>query len=306
MAVHNGERYLKKALGSVFRQSFADFEFLAIDDGSTDRTLKILQQARQRDGRLLVIEQQNQGLTRSLNCGLAMAKGDFVARMDADDVCHPDRFARQIEFLDENPDCVAVGSEVMMIDPEGWPIAPRRHALGHDEIDSRLMWGDGGAMTHPAVTMRASAIKEIGGYRDEFHTTQDLDLFLRLAEVGTLHNLPDVLLEWRQHGASVNHTKSHTWFEMKRRALTDASVRRGMHVDIEAVLSRDIDFGRDMRLRWALSANASGMRATALKNCVWAMCESRNYRQYSDVFKDILLSVARQKLERARQILGIC
>lgn len=265
MAVHNGQHYLRKAIESILAQTYADFEFLIVNDGSTDRTDAIL--TGYADMRIRILRnEQCFGLTRSLNLAIAQAQGHYIARMDADDISLPMRFARQLHFLQHNPEHVAVGAEVLMIDPEGWVIGVRKHAHAHGEINDRLLTGDGGAMTHPVVMMRREAIHAIGGYREQFITTQDFDLFLRLAEVGKLHNLPEILLHWRQHSSSINHTRYHTWSAMKRMALTDAAQRRNITVDLAPSMATYHPSHPDARFRWAKQAFKEGRIWTAAKN----------------------------------------
>ncbi len=268
MAVHDARRYLDACLRSIFGQTFADFEFIVVDDGSTDGSRRILEKWARRDARLRLIARENRGLTPSLNEALAAARGEYVARMDADDVSLPRRFELQVDYLDRHADCVAVGGEVLMVDPEGWPIGLRGHALTHEEIDRRLLAANGGALTHPVATMRADALRKIGGYREQFVVAQDLDLFLRLAEVGRLANLPEVLLRWRQSPRSINFTRYQSWGEMKRMALRDAAARRGIVWDVEAILAQDqFPFGsRTPRLTWGRYALNAGHPWTALKN----------------------------------------
>ena len=237
MSVHNAERYLHKAIESILTQSFADFEFIIIDDGSSDGSPAILREYAAKNERIRPILHENRGLTKALNEGLALARGEFVARMDADDISLPQRFERQAFYLKQHPDCVLLGSEVLLVDPEGWPICRRGHLLSHQQIDEQLLRGDGGGLTHPAVMIRTRTLREIGGYNEAMTTAQDLDLFLHLAEVGQIANLPDVLLKWRQHPASVNHTRYLTWREMKKIALSAAAQRRHIRLDLERILS---------------------------------------------------------------------
>ncbi len=268
MAVHNARRYLERGLRSVLRQTFPDFEFIIVDDGSTDGSRRLLERWARRDARIRLISRENRGLTRSLNEALSLARGEFVARMDADDVSLPTRFALQLDYLARHPEYVAVGGEVLLVDPEGWPIGFRGHPRAHDDIDRWLLQANGGALTHPAVMMRASALREIGGYREKFPVAQDLDLFLRLAETGRLANLPEILLQWRQSRHSVNATKHHAWRDMKRMALEDAMARRRIQLDVGAVLSADRRPSGTPRLAWAGYALKAGHPWTALKNGV--------------------------------------
>ena len=116
LPVHNCERYVAEAIESILAQTFTDFEFLIVDDGSTDGTLPILNRFAARDSRIRVISRPNTGIVGALNEMLGLARADLVARMDADDVALPVRFERQVRYLDEHPECVMVGSRVTIID----------------------------------------------------------------------------------------------------------------------------------------------------------------------------------------------
>ena len=117
MSVYNGEKYLHAAVDSILKQTFKDFEFIIINDGSIDRSREILESYQ--DERIVLIHQENKGLTRALNKGLSLAKGEFIARMDADDSCKPERLEKQVAFLRENPGIVLLGSNCFNIDGDG-------------------------------------------------------------------------------------------------------------------------------------------------------------------------------------------
>ena len=189
MSVYNGAEFLAEAVESILEQTFTNFEFIIINDGSSDRSAEILADFVKKDGRIRLINQDNTGLTKSLNTGLNYAQGQYIARMDADDIALPDRFAQQADYLDAHPECVAVGSKVLFVDPFGLPLWKSKHELPHGEIDAQLLTGNGSAISHPAVMIRSDALKAVGGYREHLDTAQDLDLFLRLAEYGQVANL---------------------------------------------------------------------------------------------------------------------
>jgi glycosyltransferase involved in cell wall biosynthesis len=226
LAVYNGGRYLRAAVDSILTQTLADFEFIIIDDGSTDGSSAVLAEYAAKDSRIRLVSRPNKGLTATLNEGLALARGEFLARMDADDTALPPRFERQIAYLREHPECVLVGSRVMLVDPEGLPIRPWCHQLEHTEIDAAHL-NRGWPVVHPAVMMRTDAVRKVGAYRDQYNTLEDLDLFLRLAEVGKLANLPEILLHYRQHFDSVTHKKFEQQRKLRRAIYDEAYARRG-------------------------------------------------------------------------------
>lgn len=270
MPAYNARRYLREAVDSILAQSFGDYEFIIIDDGSTDDTLAILKRYAAKDRRIRIQSGPNEGVSASLNKALALARGEFVARMDADDVSLPTRFEKQVRFLQQRPDYVLVGSRCMLIDPDGFPICEKTDiAFEHEEIDSlllRMSW----PLVHPAVMMRTDALRKVGGYDTKYRTNQDHDLFLRLAEVGRLANLPEVLLNYRQHFQSVGATKlaSHamTVVDIVKAAHARRSIPFKDPSSGAPVLLRPIDYRRNW-CWWALQA---GNVATARRQA-WAM-----------------------------------
>jgi glycosyltransferase involved in cell wall biosynthesis len=235
MAVFNCERYLEDAVESILNQTFQDFEFIIINDGSTDRSGELLDRLASKDVRIRLVHQENTGLTASLNHGLRMAIGELVARMDADDIALPCRFDQQVEFLKNHLDVVLLGGEVELVSEQGLELGPRGQPTDEQEIRRRLLLGDGGVITHPAIMFRRSVAVEVGGYDLRFSTTQDLDLFIRLSERGRITNLPNTVLKWRQHGSSVNRTRSDTWSMMKRMAVRGAIERMGVERYVESI-----------------------------------------------------------------------
>jgi len=275
MPVYNAERYVASAVESILRQSLADFEFIVIDDGSIDCSGDILEEYAARDGRIRLVRRENRGITKTRNEALSLARGEFFAVMDADDLALPARFARQVEFLRAHPDCLAVGSRVLLIDAEGAPIREMSEMTEHAEIDALHLAGRGGAITHPASMMRRSALVDIGGYREAFATAEDLDVFLRLAERGTVANLPEVLLHYRQHVASTCHTRRQRVAEDNRAVIADARRRRGLADAPAGNGALHVDASRGAHYRkWAWWALAAGHTATARKHAWRALRSS--------------------------------
>jgi glycosyltransferase involved in cell wall biosynthesis len=265
MTVYNAERYLEEAIASILTQTFEDFEFIIINDGSRDRSKEILEKLQQQDERIHIIHQVNAGVTAALNEGLRHARGRYIARMDADDVAVSERFAKQVAFLDTHPGYVAVGSQVLLIDPEGLPICPFSKKISHEEIDRAHMMAEGGAICHPAVMLRRKAVEQVSGYCPEMKSAQDIDLFLRLAEVGKLANLPEILLHYRMNPNSIGYTRRMEQEQMALSAVKNAYQRRGLQFELTAVLQYPND---EMHRRWTWWALQAGNLMTARKH-VW-------------------------------------
>ena len=205
MSVYNGDRFLAEAIESVLSQSFADFEFLILDDGSSDDTRAIIERYASRDPRIRPIIRENRGLIASLNQLIEEARGKLVARMDADDICKPERFARQIAFLAANPDCGVVGSWTEDIDEFGerYRLEGRDHPLNHEDFLRAIEWG-APLLCHPAVIFRRDIVRAVGGYHAAFRHCEDMDLWLRLASITRIANLPERLLKYRHYGDQVS------------------------------------------------------------------------------------------------------
>jgi Glycosyl transferase family 2 len=202
MPVHNGGRHLEPAIDSILGQTFADLEFVIIDDGSTDGTAEVLGRYRAADPRLLVYPQEKAGLVASLNRGCGHARATYIARMDADDIAFPDRLARQVEFLDRQPEVAVVGSAVVRIDESGREIKRNVCPTSHAEIVEALR--EYTCFTHPTVMLRRAAFEAVGGYRPAYGPAEDYDLWLRLSERYELANLPDPLLYYRVYPGQVS------------------------------------------------------------------------------------------------------
>ncbi|MEL6768986.1 MAG: glycosyltransferase, partial [Pseudomonadota bacterium] len=203
MPVYNGEVYLDEAIQSVRTQTFADFEFIIVDDGSSDATPRILARHAAEDPRLRIHSQANTGIVGALNAGLALARGQYIARMDADDLCLPQRFERQAAYLDTTPEAVLVGGLAETMDAAGRPIAVVSGGP-HKETDLSRFPPRVAVSLHPLIMVRRAAFDAIGGYRTGFPHAEDYDLYLRLARLGRLDNPAEVMLRYRKHDGAIS------------------------------------------------------------------------------------------------------
>jgi glycosyltransferase involved in cell wall biosynthesis len=201
MAVRNGERHLRPAVESVLDQSFEDFEFLIVDDASVDTTLAVVKSYD--DPRIRLVENpDHRGLAASLNRGIGLARGRYLARMDADDVSAPERLERQVAFLDAHPQCALVATYARKIDASGSEVGVAHTPLSSEDIRQLLRRGN--CITHGTVMARTEALRRVGSYDPAMERSQDYDLWLRLSEEFDLGTLPEYLYSWREHEASIS------------------------------------------------------------------------------------------------------
>lgn len=236
MGVYNNAPFLREAIESILNQTFSDFEFIIVDDGSTDESPFILKEYAEKDGRIKLLRQENVGLTRSLNAALAHAQGPYIARMDGDDVALLDRFELQIAFMECHPECVCSGTNVLVVDDMGDPIFYSRQPLLHQHIEKQLLMGRGSAIYHPTAIIRREAMKKIGWYNDIYRIGQDLDLFLRLSDFGQLLNLERVTLKFRKHYySSTTFVEGRQSINRRKKIVLEASKRKGVSVDLQMI-----------------------------------------------------------------------
>lgn len=199
MSVFNAEKYLAESITSILKQSYTNFELLIIDDKSGDNTLEILTSFEKKDGRIkIIVNDTNKGLTKNLNHLLQIADGDYIARMDADDISINHRFEKQIEFFKFHPDIDILGSYSYNINEEGKVIGERKVPITNEEILKILPVLN--PMTHPTVMFRRVAIEKLHGYDEKYRTSQDYSLWFKAAGLGMrFYNIPEFLLKYRMN-----------------------------------------------------------------------------------------------------------
>jgi glycosyltransferase involved in cell wall biosynthesis len=202
MSVFNGQDFLSEAIESILTQTFRDFEFVVIDDGSTDRTPEILSSYASRDARMVVLRHENKGRTASLNVGIGVAKAPYIARMDADDVSMPHRLQAQFDFLERHAEVGLLGGAVDVINTTRQVILKVCFPLEDAEIKLSLLREN--PMCHSAVVMRKEVALAAGGYRESFSESEDYDLWLRISERSRLANLVQPIVKYRIHTGQVS------------------------------------------------------------------------------------------------------
>jgi glycosyltransferase involved in cell wall biosynthesis len=201
---YNAAAFIEETLHSVLNQTFVDFECLVIDDASTDQTCALVERIAAQDARVkLFRKEQNTGYTESLNMGIGLARGRYIARMDADDICMPQRFEKQVAFMEANPGCVMCGSAYRLIHNNHTVQGP----VTHSDIMLGLLYGN--VFCHPSVMIRNEILRKNNiRYDTRYEPSEDYSMWVHLSNFGTLANLPDVLLAYRLHPESVSNSRS--------------------------------------------------------------------------------------------------
>ncbi len=249
LPAYNAAKFIRPAIESVLKQSCGDFELLVIDDGSTDATRSIISEYS--DSRLrLLVNERNLGLTATLNRGLGEARGEFIARQDADDVSQPERFARQLEFFHDCPEVVLLGTAARQVDAAGHSLGRLRMPRSPLAVRWAMLFDN--PFLHTAVMFRrARVVEEFNGYDESFFISQDYELWSRMARRHATANLPEALLTLRAHGNSLMRS---------RRAELDAETRRIQLASLAAEFPESRFSERELELlgqfRWKLKPSA--------------------------------------------------
>lgn len=276
LPVRDNAAYLPEAIESISKQSFEDWECLAVDDGSVDASGEILRNWALQDPRVRVLNGGGKGIVAALNRALGETQGDWIARMDGDDIAHPLRLEKQLAYLQAHPAVVACGTQVRYVDPRGRVIFPTDNPLDHAAILEQLLRGLSGSLIHPTLMVHIKALKSINGYREAYRDVEDFDLYLRLSELGQLANLDDILLDYRQHPLSANVLRLERQQKLSLPALNDYRTRNGLEP------LADLPFGRthlqtrtDLYADWALKAALAGQIKVACRYAALA-----NFREF--------------------------
>ena len=219
MPVYNAEKYLSEAIESVLNQTYREFEFLIVNDGSTDKSQAIVESYS--DPRIKLITKVNGGVSSALNAGLSEATGKFIVRFDADDICYPNRIEEQYLFMKDNPDYILAGTDADYITKEGDYIFTFVNS-GHSDPEIKKNYLESCPFIHSTVIYRKDAVLALGGYEVKAHTFEDYFLWVRLIERGKVCNFNKPLVKVRFNPESVtvdNRDYNATFKKIHRKAL---------------------------------------------------------------------------------------
>lgn len=201
LPVYNGERYLEDAVESILSQSFRDFELIVVNDGSTDRSREIVLGFT--DPRIRYFEQENAGLSATLNRAVSLARGRYLARQDSDDVSFPERFAKQVAFLDAHPECGMVGTWAEIWEEGSRSDRAHRHPACDGVLRFELLFNN--PFVHSSMMLRREAVEAVGGYLDDRsrQLPEDYELWSRISRRFRVANIPEFLHVYRETGGSI-------------------------------------------------------------------------------------------------------
>ncbi|MDR3593876.1 glycosyltransferase [Clostridium sp.] len=210
MSVYNGEKFLEEAIESILNQTFSDFEFLIINDGSTDNSVKIIESFE--DSRIrLINNEKNLKLIASLNKGVSLAKGKYIARMDCDDISMPDRLEKEVKFLESNQEYGLVGTWYTVIDGEGVEKYNRSYPSNNELI--KLFLSLNCPLAHGSIMGKTELFKQNAYGSKEHYAVEDYELWVRMAKTTKIHNIPEYLFKYRIYGESFSDSKTQLMYD---------------------------------------------------------------------------------------------
>lgn len=301
MSVFNGQEFLAEAIESILCQTHSDFEFIIVNDGSTDASAMILNDFVSKDARVNVIDRdENRGLPYSLNEGIRRARGKYVARMDSDDVAISVRLEKQIRFLESRPEVDIVGSQVCHVDSHGAETSATFQPLSYEDV--RSVAEVACPLNHPTFMAKRNAYSVLSGYRETFIYAQDYDLILRALDLGLIiENMPDVLLRYRFRPSETSSAKIHRQLYLARRALAlhNERVRLGFEsaANFEKTRRSAFYLSANFELSWWLRRKALDSTLPNFWKLLFAACASF---LHAEVFFDSLRGLRLKVLRKHR------
>lgn len=322
MPIYNCEAYLRATLESLKEQTLHDFEAILVDDGSTDSSADIIREYAEKDSRFILVSQKNQGIVAALNHGLSKAQGQYIARLDGDDIAHPNRFKKQLEYLEAHPECVCVGSLYRAINEKGELIWQQKVFANIKQTNLKTYPPHVTTLPHPSIMLRRVDLTKLGGYRSDFPHAEDFDLFLRLSRLGRLEIVPDYLLDYRVHQSSLSSKNLVTQLNSAMKALMAAVLKQttkkdpfdDAHFTTHSPLQTDLDalfeqlpdhktkvffsYLKELRLAAAWMNRGDLPKAQAVLNSMYANLMAQCFKLAGDLrYWQLLVAMARMWLK---------
>lgn len=205
LPVYNAEGFIAKSIESILDQSYKNFELIIINDGSTDKSLKICEEFKQKDDRIILLSKQNEGLTKALNFGIQHSSGYYIARQDADDISLRNRFQTQIKFI-KNNNLIMCGTNCEIIKKNkkkiNWSIE-----FSHEKIIKKLEYSN--CFVHSSIIFKKEFAKQVNFYDESLRFAQDYDLWWKLSLIGKVGNIKEKLIIYNQHESSISSTQQN-------------------------------------------------------------------------------------------------
>ena len=238
MPAYNAEKYISAAIGSVLDQSFTDFELIIVNDGSADDTEKIIRSFP--DERITLVNRENGGVAAALNTGLEKARGKYIARFDADDICYPDRLAVQFAFMEANPGYILIGSNADYI-TEGGDFIYHHHCFAYtnEDLSERIHFYC--PFIHSSVMYKREEVWQMGGYNTMAHTFEDYFLWVHLISKGKMANLPKSLIKERLNpgsGTIDEKWRGRKFRKLKRQIILAGQITKWQELDLLKIIKR--------------------------------------------------------------------
>lgn len=301
LPVRDGLPYLPAAVESILNQTYGNFELIVVDDGSLDKSRELIAARALLDHRIRLVANPGNGLVDALNHGIGLARGAYVARMDADDIAMPERLERQVAFLDAHQHIAVLGTQVHHIDEKGAPYGKASAFPTDPEAISAALMEKGCVIRHPTIMARRDALVAIGGYRSALVYAEDFDLWLRMAERYQLANLADATLFYRLHANAISVSRHLEQQLAHSLALLSAQRRRmGLRDPVDAgslpggaVEADDSELLRLLQAHSALKTFTDGSRSAGVIKAVLDAIEFGGF-YHSKRFLVSVLSTIRQ------------
>lgn len=297
MSVYNSEIYLPEAIESILNQTFNDFEFLIINDGSKDKSLQIIEKYAKQDNRIRIISRPNKGLVASLNQGISLAKGEFLARMDSDDISLPSRLEKEVIYLDSHPEVSLIGSNYIVMDEKGKQLVTTNIFTHPDDLKvAQVTCNQYG---HGSIMARLKVLKRLGGYDSSVGHVEDYHLWTRISRVEDIANFEEPLYIYRRNSEGVTQQnlklQIQQTFAVRDEAFKHFMKHRGhyrlfgWHPSGDNYRTRKAVLFRDLAYLYRNNSKAFHAICMLICACILQPKSKRNYRYIKHVLQNTSL-----------------